>query len=68
MTQVNDNINSSPGKHLTYEEGVKIVDYKELGYTNHAIAHILNRAPQIINNVNNCGAVRTIQTMSSSER
>src|SRR5690625_7846281 len=61
MTQVNDNTNSRAGKHLTYEERVKIEGYKELGYSNRAIARILNRAPQTINNAVNQGTVRTIK-------
>lgn len=61
MTQVNDNINSSTGKHLTYEERVKIEGYKELGYSNRAIARILNKVPQTINNAVNRGTVRTIK-------
>lgn len=60
MTQVNDNINSRAGKHLSYEECVKIEGYKELGYSNRKIARILNRAPQTINNAVNQGTVRTI--------
>src|SRR5690625_4399849 len=61
MTQVNDNINSRAGKHLTYEERVKIEAYKELGYSNRKIARILNRCPQTINNAVNRGTVRTIK-------
>src|SRR5690625_6844596 len=41
MTQVYDNTNSRAGKHLTYEERIKIEGYKELGYSNRAIARIL---------------------------
>src|SRR5690625_1552128 len=61
MTQVNDNINSRVGKHLTYEERVKIEGYKDLGYSNRKIARILNRAPQTINNGVNQGTVRKIK-------
>lgn len=61
MTQVNDNINSRTGTHLTYEERVKIEGYKELKYSNREIARILNRAPQTINNAINQGTVRTIK-------
>jgi len=61
MTQVNDNTNSHAGKHLTYEERVKIEGYKALGYSNRAIARILERAPQTINNAVNRGTVRTIK-------
>lgn len=61
MTQVNDNTNSHSGKHLTYEERIKIEGYKELGYSNRAIARILKRAPQTINNAINRGTVRTIK-------
>jgi len=61
MTQVNDNINPNKGKHLTYEERIKIEAYKELGYSNRKIARILNRAPQTINNAINQGTVRTIK-------
>jgi len=61
MTQVNDNINPPTGKHLTYEERIKIESYKELGYSNRKIARILNRAPQTINNAINRGAVGTIK-------
>src|SRR5699024_2898947 len=61
MTQVNDNINSRAGKHLTYEERIKIEGYKELGYSNRAIARILNPAPQTIHNAVNRGTVRTIK-------
>lgn len=61
MTQVDDNINSRAGKHLTYEERVKIEAYKELGYSNRKIARILNRWPQTINNAVNRGTVRTIK-------
>src|SRR5690625_4393185 len=61
MTQVNDNINSHSGKHLTYEERVKIEGYKELNYSNRKIARILGRAPQTINNAVNRGTVRTIK-------
>src|SRR5699024_2881898 len=61
MTQLKDNINSHTGKHLTYEERVKIEGYKELGYSNREIARILKRAPQTINNAVNQGTVRTIK-------
>jgi len=61
MTQVNDNINPNKGKHLTYEERIKIEAYKELGYSNRKIARILNRVPQTINNAINQGTVRTIK-------
>src|SRR5690625_3541924 len=61
MTQVKDNINSRTGKHLAYEERIKIEGYKELGYSNRAIARILERAPQTINNAVNQGTVRTIK-------
>jgi len=61
MTQVNDNIYSNKGKHLTYEERVKIEAYKELGYSNRKIARILGRVPQTINNAVNRGTVRTIK-------
>src|SRR5690625_3867088 len=60
MTQVNDNINPRAGKHLSYEERIKIEGYKELGYSNREIARILKRAPQTINNAVNQGTVRTI--------
>lgn len=61
MTQLKDNINSQTGKHLTYEERVKIEAYKELGYSNREIGRILNRAPQTINNAVKRGTVRTIK-------
>src|SRR5690625_2377744 len=61
MTQVYDNTNSRAGKHLTYEERVKIEAYKELGYSNRKIARILKRAPQTINHAINRGTVRTIK-------
>src|SRR5690625_4468180 len=61
MTQVYNNTNSRTGKHLTYEERIKIEAYKELGYSNRKIARILNRAPQTINNAINRGTVRTIK-------
>lgn len=61
MTQIKDNINSRTGKHLTYEERIKIEGYKELGYSNRAIARILKRAPQTIHNAVNRGTVRTIK-------
>ena len=61
MTQVNDNINQNKGKHLTYEERVKIEAYKDLGYSNRKIARILNRVPQTINNAVKQGTVRTIK-------
>lgn len=61
MTQVNDNINQNKGKHLTYEERVKIDAYKDLGYSNRKIARILNRVPQTINNAVKQGTVRTIK-------
>src|SRR5690625_6877991 len=63
MTQVKDNINSRTGKHLAYEERIKIEGYKELGYSNRAIARILNRALQTINNAVNQGTVRTIKQL-----
>jgi len=50
MTQLKHNINSHTGKHLTHEERVKIEGYKEIGYSNRAIARILKRAPQTIHN------------------
>jgi len=40
MTLVKDNINSRTGKHLIYEEGVKIGGCKESGYSNRKIARI----------------------------
>src|SRR5699024_11739557 len=61
MTQVKDNINSRTGKHLAYEERIKIEGYKDVGYSNRKIARILNRAPQTINNAVNQGTVRTIK-------
>lgn len=61
MTQVNRNTNSQSGKHLTYEERIKIEAYKELNYSNRKIARILGRAPQTINNAVNNGTVRTIK-------
>src|SRR5690625_1905704 len=61
MTQVNDNINPNKGKHLTYEERIKIEAYKELDYSNRKIADILGRAPQTINDAINQGTVRTIK-------
>src|SRR5690625_3857780 len=61
MTQVKDNINSRTGKHLAYEERIKIEAYKELGYSNRKIGRILNRVPQTINNAVNQGTVRTIK-------
>ncbi|WP_436871855.1 IS30 family transposase [Mammaliicoccus sciuri] len=61
MTQLKDNINSRVGKHLTYEERVKIEGFKEQGYSNREIARILKRAPQTINNAVNQGTVRTIK-------
>lgn len=61
MTQLKDNTNSHTGKHLTYEERVKIEGYKELEYSNRAIARILKRAPQTINNAVRRGTVRTIK-------
>lgn len=61
MTQLKDNINSQTGKHLTYEERVKIETLKELEYSNREIARILNRAPQTINNAVKRGTVRTIK-------
>lgn len=61
MTQVKDNTNSRTGKHLTYEERIKIEAYKELGYSNRKIARILKCAPQTINNAVNRGTVRTIK-------
>src|SRR5690625_3229078 len=61
MTQVNDNINTNKGKHLTYEERVKIEAYKELGYSNRKISRILGRVPQTINDAVNQGTVRTIK-------
>lgn len=61
MTQVNDNINQNKGKHLTYEERIKIEAYKDLGYSNRKIARILNRVPQTINNAVKQGTVRTIK-------
>ena len=61
MTQVNDNINSHTGTHLTYEERVKIEAYKELKYSNRAIGRILKRSAQTINNAVNQGTVRTIK-------
>lgn len=61
MTQVNGNINSRTGKHLTREERIKIEGYKEIGYSNRTIARILKRAPQTINNAVKRGTVRTIK-------
>jgi len=61
MTQVNDNINPNKGKHLTYEERIKIEAYKELGYSNRKISRILGRVPQTINDAVNQGTVRTIK-------
>src|SRR5690625_1941878 len=60
MTQVNDNINSRVGKHLTYEERVKIEGYKEVEYSNRKIARIIKRALQTLNNAVNRGTDRTI--------
>jgi len=61
MTQVNDNINPYKGKHLTYEERVKIEAYKELDYSNRKIGRILGRSSQTINDAVNQGTVRTIK-------
>lgn len=61
MTQVNSNTNPRKGKHLSYDERIKIESYKELGYSNRKIARILKRAPQTINNAIKRGTVRTIK-------
>src|SRR5690625_7994450 len=61
MTQVNNNTNLPAGKHLTYEERVKIEAYKEPGYSNRKITRILKRAPQTINNAVNLGTDRPIK-------
>ncbi len=61
MTQLKDNINSHTGKHLTYEERVKIEAFKELKYSNREIGRFLNRAPQTINNAVKRATVRTIK-------
>ena len=61
MTQVNNNTNPRKGKHLTYEERIKIEAYKDLGYSHRDIADILGRAPQTINNAVKQGTVRTIK-------
>ena len=61
MTLVKDNINSRTGKHLIYEEHVKIGGYKELGYSNRKIVRIWRRTPQTINNAVNQGTVRTMK-------
>ncbi len=61
MTKLKNNINTLAGKHLTYEEHVKIEGYKELGYSNREIAGILKRAPQTINNAAQRATVRTIK-------
>lgn len=59
MIQVNNNIKLYSGKHLTYEEIVKIEAFKELEYSNREIVNILNRAPQTINNAVLCGQKKT---------
>jgi len=61
MTQVNNNKNSRKGKHLTYEERIKIEANKDLGYSNRTIANVLGRVPQTINNAVKQGTVRTIK-------
>lgn len=58
---MNDNIHSRSGKHLTYEEHIKIEADKNLDYSNRKIARILNRAAQTINNAVNDVTVRTIK-------
>jgi len=61
MPQDNHNTNSQSGKHLTYEERIKIEAYKALGYSNRKIAQILGCTPQTINNAVNRGTVHTIK-------
>lgn len=56
----NDNTNAKKGKHLSYEERVKIEVWKQAGYSNRQISRELGRAPQTIHNELKRGTVRQI--------
>lgn len=49
MTQVDSNTNSHKGKHLTFDERSQITVLKKEGYSNRAIARVLKRSHQAIN-------------------
>ena len=49
MTQVDNNTNPIKGKHLTYDERSQITVLKKEGYSNRAIAKVLKRSHQTIN-------------------
>src|SRR5699024_2941011 len=61
MIRVNDNKNFRLGKHLTYEECIKVEDYKALDSYNREIVDILGCAPQTINSTTKNATVRTIK-------
>lgn len=58
MTQEQFNTDSRKGKHLSYQERSQIAVLKKLGHSNRAIAKLLGRAPQTINNEVKRGTVK----------
>lgn len=63
MTQTENTILSRKGKHLNYEERMKIELWKQLDkpFSNRTIAKMLDRAPQTINTEIKDGTVRQIK-------
>lgn len=66
MTHLNGTTNHVKGKHLTEFERHQIQILKSENYSNRAIAKILNRAPQTINNEINRGTVKQIKRVVSN--
>lgn len=58
MTQINSTTETRKGKHLTYGEMKQIEAYKNLELSNRAIAELLGRSPQTINNAIHKGTVQ----------
>ncbi len=68
MTQIKDTTNSRKGKHLSYSERSQIMVLKKENYSNRAIAKVLNRAPQTINNEINIGTITQLKRQNRVER
>ena len=61
MTQVDNNTNPIKGKHLTYDERSQITVLKKEGYSNRAIAKVLKRSHQTINDEIKRGTVTQLR-------
>lgn len=67
MTQIENTIDSRKGKHLDYDERIKIEAWKQLNppLSNRTIAKLLDRAPQTIHTEVKDGTVRQIKRQTN---